>query len=120
MSLAPLQVGRNLWTCAMECRHWQRPQNGVALCLRNSRDHILNAQEGRCPDGRFTPIPQSPARCDLSQKRDICAACPASGGFEETISGREADGPEVVNCSSCPCPLQMVNLRTGRCPRRAW
>lgn len=126
MKLSPLQIGRNLWTCTTDCEHRQKePQNGVALCLRNGRDHRLNAERGECPEGRFTPHPEKAAPAvirgkSLDDKRGICGVCSASGGFVETICGLEEDGPEVVSCLSCPCPLKKVNLRTGRCPRRLW
>ncbi|MGE5610153.1 MAG: hypothetical protein ACM359_12935 [Bacillota bacterium] len=126
MKLLPIQIGRNLWTCSMECAHRQKtPHNGVALCLRNGRDHRLNAERGECPEGRFVshqdaPVPVPVRGKGLDDKRETCAGCPGFGGFLETICGLEEDGPEVASCAACSCPLKKVNLRTGRCPRRLW
>lgn len=126
MKLSPLQIGRNLWTCSAGCqRRQKRPQDGVALCLGNGRDHRLNAERGECPEGRFTRLQEKAAATPvqgrgIEEKRNACKGCPAFGGLLETVGGLEEDGPEVVSCASCPCPLKKVNLRTGRCPRRLW
>jgi hypothetical protein len=125
MRLTPIQIGRNLWAC-VECEFRDpHPIAGIALCTRAGRDHRLLAEAGTCPENRFAApaagtAPQPTPPPSMAERRQLCEGCDAFGGFVETVSGFEEDGPEIVQCPACPCPLKKVNLRTGRCPRRSW